>query len=187
MDAPLLRRVWWVLVVRGVLGVLFGILAFAYPGTTLAVLIAFFGAYALIDGILALYFAARAPREHVQIWPFVVEGIVGILAGIGAFVAPLVTAIALETLVAAWMFVTGVFELIAAFRLRHAISGEWILAVTGILSIIAGLALWVWPVAGLAAIVVVIGAYALVFGLLLISLGLRVRAWSARPTAPAAA
>jgi uncharacterized membrane protein HdeD (DUF308 family) len=188
MDRPLLlRRVWWVLVVRGLLGVLFGLLAFSHPGTTLAVLIAFFGAYALIDGIMAIYFAFQAPREHVQVWPFILEGLVGILAGIGAFVAPLVTAVALETLIAAWAFVTGIFELIAAFRLRHVISGEWILALTGIFSILAGIALWAYPVAGLAAIVMVIGAYALVFGLLLISLGLRIRAWGAPDTTRATA
>jgi uncharacterized membrane protein HdeD (DUF308 family) len=187
MDTPLLGRIWWVPVVRGVIGVIFGILAFTHPGVTLAVLIAFFGAYALVDGIFAIAFAFRAPREHMKIWPFVLEGIVGILAGIGAFVAPGVTAIALETLIAAWAFVTGVFELMAAFRLRHVIKGEWALALAGVLSILAGIALFIWPVAGLAAIVTVAGAYALVFGFLLISLGLRIRSWSAHHTARGAA
>jgi uncharacterized membrane protein HdeD (DUF308 family) len=176
-------RFWWVVVIRGIIGVLFGLLAFIYPAVTLAVLVAFFGAYALVDGIFAIVFAVRAAREHVPLWPFVLEGIVGILAGIGAFLAPLVTAVALETLVAVWAFVTGIFELVAAFRLRRVIANEWVLAFTGALSILAGIALLIWPVAGLGAIVLVIGAYALAFGILLIGLGLRIRAWGARVAA----
>jgi uncharacterized membrane protein HdeD (DUF308 family) len=188
MDRPvLLRRVWWVLIVRGALGVLFGLLAFTHPGVTLAVLVAFFGVYALFDGILAITFAVRAPREHVSIWPFVFEGIIGILAGIAAFVFPLLTAVALETLVAAWALVTGVFELAAAFRLRHAVTNEWILGLTGVLSIIAGIVLFIYPVAGIAAIVLIIGAYAFVFGILLIVLGFRIRSWTTHHTVPATA
>jgi uncharacterized membrane protein HdeD (DUF308 family) len=188
MERPLLlRRVWWVLIIRGVLGVLFGLLAFTHPGVTLAVLVAFFGAYALFDGIMAIIFAVRAPKEHVSVWPFVLEGIIGLLAGVAAFVFPLVTAVALETLVAAWALVTGIFELVAAFRLRHAISNEWLLALTGVLSIIAGIVLFLYPVAGIAALVLVIGAYAFVFGILLIGLGFRIRSWSAHGPIPAPA
>jgi uncharacterized membrane protein HdeD (DUF308 family) len=184
MQMPLLLgRVWWVAVVRGVLGVLFGILTFAYPGITLAVLVAFFGAYALIDGVAAIIFAFRAPKAHLSIWPFVLEGIIGIAAGIAAFVFPLVTAVALETLVAAWMLVTGIFEVVAAFRLRSAIANEWTLGLIGVLSIIAGVVLFRWPVAGIASLVLIIGAYAFVFGILLIALGLRIRSWSARKAA----
>lgn len=179
----LLGRVWWVAVVRGVIGVLFGILTFAYPGITLAVLVAFFGAYALIDGVAAIVFAFRAPKQHLSIWPFVLEGIIGVLAGIAAFVFPLVTAVALETLVAAWMLITGVFEVIAAFRLRNHVENEWTLGLIGVLSIIAGVVLFVWPVAGIASLVLIIGAYAFVFGILLIGLGLRIRSWSNRKSA----
>ena len=181
----LLGRVWWVLVLRGVIAVLFGLLAFFYPGETLALLVAFFGAYALIDGIIAISFALRSPREHVRIWPFVLEGVVGILAGIGAFVWPLATAVALETLVAVWAFVTGVFEVAAAIRLRKVIANEWVLGLTGVLSIVAGIALLIWPVAGLGAIILVVGAYALAFGVLMIVAGIRIRAWGAGRTAPA--
>jgi uncharacterized membrane protein HdeD (DUF308 family) len=188
MERPLLlRRVWWVLVIRGVLGVIFGLLAFTHPGVTLAVLIAFFGAYALFDGIVAIIFAFRAPKEHVSIWPFVLEGIIGLAAGILAFVYPLATAVALETLVAAWALVTGVFELVAAFRLRHAIANEWLLGLTGVLSIIAGIVLWLYPVAGVASLVLIIGAYAFVFGILLIALGFRIRSWSTHHGIPATA
>jgi uncharacterized membrane protein HdeD (DUF308 family) len=188
MERPvLLRRVWWVLIVRGVIGVLFGLLAFTHLGVTLAVLVAFFGAYALIDGIVAIVFAVRAPSQHVSIWPFVLEGIIGILAGILAFVYPLATALALETLVAAWALVTGVFELVAAFRLRHAIRNEWVLALTGVLSIVAGVVLFIEPVAGIAALVLVIGAYALVFGIMLIVLGFRIRTWGTHGAIPATA
>jgi uncharacterized membrane protein HdeD (DUF308 family) len=185
MERPLLlRRVWWVLVIRGVLGVLFGLLAFTHPGVTLAVLVAFFGAYALFDGIAAIIVAFRAPKEHVKVWPFVLEGIIGILAGILAFVYPLLTAVALETLVAAWALVTGIFELVAAFRLRHAIANEWLLGLTGVLSIIAGIVLFMYPVAGIASLVLIIGAYAFIFGILLIVLGIRIRSWGTHHSVP---
>jgi uncharacterized membrane protein HdeD (DUF308 family) len=188
MERPLLlRRVWWVLVIRGLLGVVFGLLAFTHPGVTLAVLIAFFGAYALFDGIVAIIFAFRAPKEHVSVWPFVLEGIIGLLAGILAFAYPLATAVALETLVAAWALVTGIFEVVAAFRLRHAITNEWLLGLTGVLSIIAGIVLWIYPVAGIASLVLIIGAYAFVFGILLIALGVRIRSWATHHGIPATA
>lgn len=190
MHTPLLLgRVWWVAVVRGVIGVLFGILTFAYPGITLAVMVAFFGAYALIDGVAAIVFAFRAPKQHLSIWPFVLEGIIGIVAGVVAFVYPLATAVALETLVAAWMLVTGIFEVVSAIRLRHHIQNEWTLGITGVLSIIAGVVLFIWPVHGIAALILVIGAYAFVFGIFLIALGFRIRSWAAHKggVAPAAA
>jgi uncharacterized membrane protein HdeD (DUF308 family) len=186
MDRPLFAGTWWVLVIRGVIGVAFGLLAFFDPAVTLAVLVAFFGAYALVDGLFAIMFAVRASREKVPLWPLVLEGIAGILIGIAAFLAPLLTAVALETLVAIWAFITGIFELVAAFRLRRVIAREWILALTGALSILAGIALLIWPVAGVGAIVLIIGAYALAFGVLLIFLGFRVRSWNGQlPTAAA--
>jgi uncharacterized membrane protein HdeD (DUF308 family) len=178
MDLPLLARAWWVLVIRGVIGVAFGLLAFFDPALTLAVLVVFFGAYALVDGLFAIMLAIRAAREKIPLWPLVLEGIAGILIGIATFMVPLLTAVALETLVAIWAFVTGIFELVAAFRLRRVIAREWILALTGALSILAGIALLLWPVAGLGAIVLVIGAYALAFGILLIVLGFRLRSWN---------
>jgi uncharacterized membrane protein HdeD (DUF308 family) len=90
-------------------------------------------------------------------------------------------------LVAAWALVTGIFELVAAFRLRHAITNEWLLGLTGVLSIIAGIVLFVYPVAGIASLVLIIGAYAFIFGILLIGLGIRIRSWTTRHTVPATA
>jgi uncharacterized membrane protein HdeD (DUF308 family) len=183
VDRPVLSRFWWFLILRGIIGTLFGLLALSRPAVTLAVLIAFLGAYVLVGGIAAVVFALRVSREHVQIWPFLLEGIVGIIAGLVALVAPLVTAVALETLLAIWVFIAGVFEVVQAIRLRRVIAGEWMLFLSGVLSISAGVALLVWPVAGLGAIVVVFGYYGLLFGVLQIALGLRVRAWSAQFTA----
>src|ERR1700722_16203222 len=102
---PILARTWWVLVIRGVIGVAFGLLAFFDPALTLAVLVVFFGAYALVDGLFAIMLAIRAAREKIPLWPLVLEGIAGILIGIATFLVPLLTAVALETLVAIWAFV----------------------------------------------------------------------------------
>ncbi|HWZ59856.1 MAG TPA: DUF308 domain-containing protein [Gemmatimonadaceae bacterium] len=182
MDRPVLSRFGWFLILRGVIGALFGLLALSRPTVTLGVVIAFFGAFVLADGIAGIVFALLAPRERMQIWPFLLNGIVGILVGIAALVAPLATTKPLQTLFAVWAFVTGVFEMVQAIRLRRVISGEWMLYLTGLMSILAGVVLLVWPRAGVGAIITFFGYFALLFGLLQIALGIRVRAWGAQPT-----
>ena len=168
-----LPRHWWLVALRGVAAIVFGILAFIWPGITLSVLILFFGAYAIVDGALALYAATRSRGQHV--WASVLEGIVGIAAGLIAFFSPGITALALLIVIAVWAIVTGVMEVIAAVELRHVIPNEWFLIISGLLSVVFGILLLVQPGAGALALVWLIGLYAVVFGIGMLALAWRLR------------
>ena len=171
----ILARNWWAIALRGLFAVLFGVAAFAWPGLTLLVLVTLWGAYALVDGIFALVAAFRAAQMRMTWWPLVLEGILSIAAGVVTFAWPGLTALALLYLIAAWAILTGIVEIIAAVRLRHVISGEWLMGLAGLLSILVGVILVVAPGAGALAVIWTIGAYAVVFGVVLIALGFRLR------------
>jgi uncharacterized membrane protein HdeD (DUF308 family) len=167
-----LARNWWALALRGVAAVIFGVLALFLPGAAITVLVILFGAYALVDGIFALIGAFRTSSQR---WVLVLEGIAGVLAGIIALFWPGVAAISLLYIIAAWAVVTGIAEIAAAIRLRKEIEGEWLLMVAGAISIIFGIFAMLQPAAGLLAIVWVIALYAILFGIVLIMLGFRLR------------
>lgn len=171
-----LVRNWWAAVLRGIAAILFGILALIWPGLTVLALVWLFGAYVLVDGIFALGAALFGGLRTAgrRGW-LVVEGIAGIIAGILTFAWPGVTTLVLLWLVAAWALVTGVLEIAAAIMLRREIEGEWLLAISGVLSVLFGILLAVWPATGALALVVIIGAYAIAFGAVLVVLGLRMR------------
>jgi uncharacterized membrane protein HdeD (DUF308 family) len=171
----ILARNWWSLALRGVLAVLFGVIAILWPDITLDALILLFGAYALVDGAFTLAGAIRQAGDQQDWWMLLIEGVAGIAAGILAFVWPDLTALALLYLIAAWAIVTGVLEIIAAVRLRQAIEGEWLLGLAGLASIFFGLLLVAFPGDGAVAAVWLIGAYAILFGVILIALGLHLR------------
>ncbi|HWE62713.1 MAG TPA: HdeD family acid-resistance protein [Chloroflexota bacterium] len=172
-----LTRNWWALALRGLAAIIFGILALVVPHITLVVLIAFFGAYVLVDGFFTLVAAVRAAEQHTRWWPLLVEGVAGIIAGVLTFIWPGLTALVLLYFIAAWAIVTGVFEVLAAIRLRREIRGEWLLGLSGVLSVLFGLLLIAFPGAGALTVVWLIGAYALVFGVVLVGLALRLRNW----------
>ena len=167
-----LPRHWWVVALRGLAAIIFGVLAFIWPGPTLAVLIVLYGAYAIVDGVLALYAAVRSGDNR---WTFVIEGVIGIAAGLVAFVWPGITALALLFVIAAWAILTGIMEAIAGVRLRRAIDNEWMLIIAGLLSVVFGILLIAQPGAGALAIVWLIGVYAVVFGIALLALSWRLR------------
>ena len=173
---------WWTLVLRGLAALLFGILAYVWPDITFTALVLLFGAYALWDGVFALIGAFRTQGERR--WILLLEGLVSIAAGLVTFFWPGAATLAILTIIAAWAIVTGVFEIIAAIRLRKEIEGEWFLFLSGLLSLFFGIALVIWPVAGLVAVTWMIGAYAIVFGILLIVLGVRLRNWRDKRLAP---
>jgi uncharacterized membrane protein HdeD (DUF308 family) len=171
----LLARNWWALALRGVAAIVFALLAFALPGITLAVLVILFGAYAFIDGVFAIVSAIRAAQGHRPWGSFLIEGAVGIIIGLVTFFVPGVTLAFLIALVAIWAIVTGVFEIAAALRLRRHVPGEWLLILTGAISIIFGVLIFIAPIAGALVIVWWLGAYALLFGILLLLLAFRLR------------
>ena len=180
-------RYWWVLALRGALAVLFGVLMVAWPGLGLVVLVALFGAYALVDGLLTLAAALGSGEDRGHRGAQLLEGVVGVLAGVAALVWPGMTALVLLYIIAAWAIVTGLAEIVAAVRLRAVIDNELWLGLGGVLSILFGLYLIVLPGAGALAVAWLIGLYAVLFGLAMIALALRLRGMgpdrSASPTA----
>ncbi len=171
---------WWVVLLRGLVAVIFGILAFASPGATLLALVFVWGVYAIVDGAFALYLTYLAARQGRRWWPYLIEGLVGIGAGVLTLAWPEVTALALLYLIAAWAIVTGIVEIIAAIDLRKQIPNEWALGLSGLLSVIFGVLVAVQPDAGALAVVWLIGAYALLFGITLIALAFRMRSMGKR-------
>jgi uncharacterized membrane protein HdeD (DUF308 family) len=171
----MLARNWWVVALRGVFAIVFGVLALIWPGLTLFVLIALFGAYALVDGVFAVIAGIAAYGQNERWWAVLLEGIAGILLGLLTFFYPGITALVLVYFIAAWALITGVFEIVAAIRLRKEISGEWMMILSGIVSIVFGLFLLVAPGAGALGLTAVIGAYAIVWGILLLILAFRLR------------
>jgi uncharacterized membrane protein HdeD (DUF308 family) len=161
---------WWVLLIRGIIAVLFGIMAFALPGLTLLTLVLLYGIFALADGLTALFIGGSS-----RAWWMLLVGLLGIGVGIFTFIYPGITAVALLYLIAAWAIVRGVFEVLTAIQLRKEISHEWTLIIGGILSILLGVVLILNPAAGALAMVWVIGAYALVIGVMMIVLAFRLR------------
>ena len=170
-----LSRWWWTFILRGVLAILFGIVAFISPPATIAVLVLLFGAWALVDGAFDIVAALQHRTMDRSWWLTILEGIVGIVAGLLALAFPGIAASALLVLIAAWSIVTGVIEVALAIRLREQITGELWLAIAGLLSIAFGVLLFLFPAAGALTIVWIIGAFAIAFGISLIALGWRLR------------
>jgi uncharacterized membrane protein HdeD (DUF308 family) len=167
-----LAKNWWALALRGLAAVLFGLLTFLVPGITLLTLVLLFGIYALADGAFNVIAFFRPFAHH---WALLVEGLIGLAVGVLTFAWPAITAVALLYLIAFWAIFTGVFEIIAGIRLRKVISNEWLLLFMGLLSLVFGILILFAPGAGALAIVLWIGAYALVFGVFLLALAFRLR------------
>lgn len=168
---------WWSLVLRGLLAILFGILALIWPGITLEVLILFFGGFALADGFFSAA-GALANRKHDKTWwLFFFSGIAGIIVGILTFFLPELTAFVLVILIAARALLVGLFEITAAIRLRKTIKDEWILILDGLLSLLFAVVLFLLPGLGALALVWMIGITAIILGVLLFAIGVRVRGW----------
>jgi uncharacterized membrane protein HdeD (DUF308 family) len=170
-----LARNWWLVLLRGIAGILFGVLAFGWPGLTLLTLVLLYGAYALVDGVIALIAAFTGRATAVPTWWLVVVGLAGVAAGIVTFLWPGVTALVLIIFIGVWAIVHGIFEIVGAIQLRHEIDNEWLLILAGVLSVLFGLAVLIMPGAGALGLVWAIGAYSIVFGALLVGLSLRLR------------
>ena len=170
-----LARWWWTFILRGVLAIAFGILAFFAPGLGIAVLVGLFAAWALIDGATNLVAGFRTRGRDRSWWLSILEGIVGIVAGVVALLFPVYAAGALVLIIAVWAIITGVFEIVAAIRLREQITGELWLGLAGLASILWGVILFLFPGAGALSLVWLIGGFAIAFGAFLVALGWRLR------------
>jgi uncharacterized membrane protein HdeD (DUF308 family) len=170
-----IARWWWTFIIRGLVAVAFGVLAFLAPTWGTAVLVALFGAWALVDGVTGLVGGIRSRGRDRSWWLSILEGIVGIIAGVFAFLFPVAAAGALILIIAAWAIVTGAFEIMAAIRLREQIKGEFWLGLAGVASILYGVVIFLFPAAGALSIVWLIGSFAIAFGVFLLILGWRLR------------
>lgn len=176
-----LKRNWWVPVIRGVAAIVFGVIAFVYPGLTVAVLVLLFGAWVLVDGIFRVV-GAIGHRNSDKDWGFdLIIGIMGIVIGFLTFHAPHITALALIIYIAAWALMIGATEIALAIKLRREIRGEWFLILMGVCSILFAIMLLWNPLPGALALVWLIASYAIVFGILGIVLGFRLRTLPALP------
>lgn len=163
------------LLIRGIVGIVIGFVAFAWPGITIAVLVGIFGVYAVIDGMTNLVLGMTRTPTHGRSWVQLLQGLVGIAAGVMTFLWPVITAFVLVTFIGAWAVVTGVLEIVAAIRLRQVIKGEWLLALSGVLSIVFGVLIFLFPGAGAVGISWALGIYTAAAGMVLVALGIRLR------------
>ncbi|WP_296742633.1 HdeD family acid-resistance protein [Mesorhizobium sp.] len=167
---------WWLLVLRGVAAIAFGLLTFIVPGLTLLTLVFLWGIYAFADGLLALWVAiAGKGGEMASRWWLAVIGVAGILAGLSAFIWPGMTALVLLMFIAGWAIAIGLLQIWGAIRLRKEVDGEWLLGLSGVLSLAFGIFMFVRPGAGALAFVGLIGWFAIFFGCIYIGLGFRLR------------
>jgi uncharacterized membrane protein HdeD (DUF308 family) len=169
-----LARNWWLFTLRGIFGILFGLVALVFPGPTMLSLVFLFSAYMLVDGVTAIVSALRAMRRQDQWWLLIFEGLLNIAAGIVAFLWPGLTVLVFVLLVAAWAIVTGALMAAAGYRLKinH---GRWWLVLGGLCSVIYGALLVAMPLIGAVVLTWWMGAYALVFGISLLILSFRLR------------
>jgi len=169
-----LAKNWWMLLLRGIAAIIFGVLAFAWPGMTLLTLVTLYGAYTLVDGVLAIVAAitggAPAPR-----WWLAVVGLLGIATGLLVFLMPGLTALVLLYFIAGWAIATGLFQVIGAIRLRKEIDNEWYLILSGVVSVLFGIGVIMAPGAGALALLWVIGTYAVIMGVILVALAFRLK------------
>ncbi|WP_334149426.1 HdeD family acid-resistance protein [Hyphomicrobium sp.] len=172
LDA--LARNWGLILLRGLVAILFGVLAFVWPKITLLSLVLLYGAFAFADGILAIAAAIRGGAPAPRWWMALI-GLFGIAAGVLTLLWPQITALVLLFFIAGWAIANGLMQIIGAFKLREELTGEWMLIANGALSVTFGVLLAFWPKAGALAMVLVIGAFAIMYGILLVMFALRLR------------
>jgi uncharacterized membrane protein HdeD (DUF308 family) len=173
--STLLHRTWWVLLLRGLVAIAFGVLTFAQPGVSLVALMLTFGVFTFADGVLGMYAAIRGRGLSGHWWVLLLWGLVGVVVGVLTVVAPAVTALVMTIYIAVWALVSGVMQIIAALRLRKEIQGEWLLVLGGVLSVLFGGFVLAQPGAGMMAMLWVLALYAVALGLLMVLLAFKVK------------
>lgn len=173
--AAALGRNWWLLLLRGLVAIVFALLTWAQPGVSLAALVLVFGIYVLADGLLGVWSAIAKRRDNRHWWLLLLWGVVGIVVGVMTFIMPGITGLVLLMYIAAWAMITGVLQIVAAIRLRKEIKGEWLMILSGLVSVAFGVLLFLQPGAGALAVAWIIAAYAFIFGVLMVLLAFKVR------------
>ncbi len=168
-----MARNWWVLLIRGIAAILFGFAVILFPNLSLVLLVTFLAAYLFVDGVFALI-AAFQSRNHPRWWLLALEGVLGVLAGIAAFYFPAGAVLTVFYIVVFWAIVTGVIEIISAIELRQQIQNEWMLILSGVVSVIFGGVLLFNPGAGVLTLLWLVGVLSLAFGVMLVILAFRV-------------
>jgi uncharacterized membrane protein HdeD (DUF308 family) len=171
----ILARHWWIILLRGLLAIVLGVLAWLSPGIMISTLVLFFGLYALVDGILGIWTAITGGNKHESWWVLILWGLTGIGIGILTFLAPAITTMALLFYIAIWAVVTGVLEIVVSIHLRNEIEGEWLLILAGLLSVFFGIVIMVQPGAGALTLLWLIALYAIIFGIILVVLAFKAR------------
>jgi uncharacterized membrane protein HdeD (DUF308 family) len=169
-----LAKNWWLILLRGIAAVIFGVLTFAWPGVTLLTLVLLYGAFALVDGALALV-AAIMGGQPAPRWWLALVGLLGLVAGLITLALPGITAVILLYCIAFWAIAIGVMQIVGAIRLRKEIDNEWMLIASGVISVLFGLVMILSPGAGALGLLFVIGVYAVIHGIMLITLAFRLR------------
>lgn len=170
-----LARNWWVLLLRGLVAIAFAVLTWVQPAASMVALVYVFGFYVLADGVLGVWMALANRQGNPQWWVLLLWGLVSVVAGVLTFALPQVAALALLMYIAAWSIVTGVLQIAAAIRLRKEITGEWLLGLAGLVSVLFGVLLVAWPASGALALLWLIAFYAAVFGVLLVVLAFKLK------------
>lgn len=175
-----LAKNWWLILLKGICAVIFGGLTFFWPGVTLFTLVILYGVFALADGVLALLAAITGDKSDnaAPRWWLAVVGLLGLAAGIITLLWPGITGLILLFFIAAWSIATGIMQIVGAIKLRKEIDDEWLLIAAGILSVLFGVAIAVWPGAGALALAFVIGTFAILYGVIMISFAFRLRKFS---------
>lgn len=168
---------WWLLLLRGAAAVIFGVLALVWPRVTLATLVLLYGIFVLTDGMIAISGAVRG-SDYDSRWWLAMVGIFGIVAGVVTLLWPGITSLFLLMCIAIWATATGMAQIVGAIAMRHEIQDEWLLIANGALSVIFGGFLLARPGTGALALVLVIATYAIIDGIMLIVLALRLRRYA---------
>lgn len=182
-DHPLQSRIqaladnWWLILLRGIAAIVFGVLAMIWPGVTLAVLVLLYGLFALSDGVFAILAAIRG-SEYASSWWLAIVGLVGVAAGIVTLLWPGITSLVLLFCIAIWAIASGILQIAGAITMHNEIEGEWLLIASGVLSVLFGGLLILQPGTGALALVVLIASYAILYGILLTMLAFRLRGYA---------
>lgn len=171
----LLSKNWWIFLLRGIFALIFGVVAVFYPASAFMALVLIFGAFALVDGILMLAAAFTSNAKSENWWWLILSGVLGIIVGILTLIQPAAMATASVLIIGAWALINGIFQIITAIRIRKLITGEFWLILSGLFAVIFGILVLADPFAGVFAMGLLIGIYAIIYGIALIGLSLNLR------------